>query len=80
MFKKGRTSVTVTENSGHFSTSTSSGKLKAARAMAVQNRKDSTAEVAQKLNVTQASLYPVVYVNLRISKVSARLVLRQLTK
>jgi len=54
---KGRTSVTVAESSGYSSTSTISEKLKEARAMVVHNRRAGIAEIAQKLIVSQGSLY-----------------------
>jgi hypothetical protein len=53
MFKKGWTSMTVAEHSGHSSTSTSSEILEEARAMAAQNRRVGILEIAQKLNVSQ---------------------------
>lgn len=72
--------MTVAESSGYSSPSTISEKLKEARAMVVHNRRVSTSEIAQELIVTQGSLYPVVYDSLRIHKICARLLLRQLTK
>jgi hypothetical protein len=80
MFKKGWTSMTVAENSGYSLTVTTSEKLEEARAMAAQNRRVSTVEIAQQLNVSQGSPYSVVHDRLWLLKVCARLVLRQLTK
>lgn len=80
MFMKGQTSVTVAESSGYSSTLTISEKLKEARAMVVHNRRAGIAEIAQKLIVSQGSFCSVVYDSLRIHKVCASLVLRQLTK
>ena len=77
---KGQTSVTVEERSGYSSTSTNSEKLEEARAMVVQNRRIGIEEIAQKLIVSQGSLFSVMYDSLGIHKVYAGLVPRQLTE
>ena len=72
--------MTVAETSGYSSTSTISEKLKEARTMVVHNRRVGIAEIAQKLIVSQGSLYSVVYDRFGMHKVCARLVLIQLTE
>jgi hypothetical protein len=79
IFKKGQTSVTGAEHSECPSTSTSNEKLEEARFMFLKDRTDPITETAQKKNVSQGSVYSVVYDSLGFHKVCARRVSMQVT-
>jgi hypothetical protein len=53
MFKKGWSSLTVAEHSEYLSTPSSSEKLVEARAMVLEDRRVTVAEIAQILSVSQ---------------------------
>ena len=78
-FKSGRTNVTHEEGAGRPLTSTTDEKIQQAREKVLANRRVAIDEVACSLQISHGSAYQIIHDELRLHKLCARWVPRQLT-
>ena len=79
MFKNGRTSVSDAERSGRPATATTTRNEERTLELIRENRRITVEEVAGRLNVSVGSAYSLIHDSLKLSKVCARWVPKELT-
>jgi len=80
MFENGRISVTDAERSGCPATATTTRNEERTLELIRENRRKTVEEVAGRLNVSVGSAYSLIHDSLKISKVCARWVPKELTE